>query len=59
MDVLVRENEQLSSYQNALSARGIAVAEIKKLIQANPVFRGKLKFPDMEHRRLRNLINQA
>lgn len=40
-----RENEQLSKYGDTKSARGIMLVELKKLIEANPLFRDKLQFP--------------
>ncbi|KAL9260041.1 Topless-related protein [Drosera capensis] len=54
-----RENEQLSKYGDTKSARGIMLAELKKLIEANPLFRDKLQFPALKNSRLRTLINQS
>ncbi|XP_043724871.1 topless-related protein 4-like isoform X1 [Telopea speciosissima] len=54
-----RENEQLSKYGDTKSARGIMLAELKKLIEANPLFRDKLQFPSLKNSRLRTLINQS
>ncbi|XP_044471816.1 topless-related protein 4-like [Mangifera indica] len=54
-----RENEQLSKYGDTKSARGIMLAELKKLIDANPLFRDKLQFPTLKNSRLRTLINQS
>uniref|UniRef100_A0A0C9S7L9 TSA: Wollemia nobilis Ref_Wollemi_Transcript_8205_4327 transcribed RNA sequence n=1 Tax=Wollemia nobilis TaxID=56998 RepID=A0A0C9S7L9_9CONI len=54
-----RENEQLSKYGDAKSARGIMLMELKKLIEANPQFRDKLQFPGLKASRLRTLINQS
>jgi len=54
----LRENEQLSKYGDAKSARNIMVLELKKLIEANPLFRDKLTFPVFKSARLRTLINQ-
>ena len=34
------------------------LAELKKLIEANPLFRDKLQFPPLKNSRLRTLINQ-
>lgn len=34
------------------------LAELKKLIEANPLFRDKLVFPTLRSSRLRTLINQ-
>lgn len=53
-----RDNEQLSKYGDTKSARGIMLAELKKLIEANPLFRDKLQFPTLKNSRLRTLINQ-
>ncbi|KAK4257416.1 hypothetical protein QN277_007009 [Acacia crassicarpa] len=54
-----RHNEQLSKYGDTKSARGIMLAELKKLIEANPLFRDKLQFPTLKNSRLRTLINQS
>ncbi|KAJ4722098.1 Topless-related protein [Melia azedarach] len=54
-----RENEQLSKYGDTRSARGIMLVELKKLIEANPLFRDKLIFPALKASRLRTLINQS
>lgn len=34
------------------------LVELKKLIEANPLFRDKLQFPNLKNSRLRTLINQ-
>ncbi|XP_010245461.1 PREDICTED: protein TPR1-like isoform X2 [Nelumbo nucifera] len=54
-----RENEQLSKYGDTKSARNIMLIELKKLIEANPLFRDKLVFPTLKTSRLRTLINQS
>eukprot|EP01018_Ginkgo_biloba_P025287 Gb_39002 [translate_table: standard] len=54
-----RENEQLSKYGDTKSARSIMLIELKKLIEANPLFRDKLNFPNLKTSRLRTLINQS
>ncbi|KAL8136857.1 hypothetical protein V2J09_002858 [Rumex salicifolius] len=54
-----RDNEQLSKYGDTKSARGIMLTELKKLIEANPLFRDKLQFPNLRNSRLRTLINQS
>ncbi|KAL2463066.1 Topless-related protein 4 [Forsythia ovata] len=54
-----RENEQLSKYGDTKSARGTMLVELKKLIEANPLFRDKLQFPNLKNSRLRTLINQS
>ncbi|KAF7817952.1 topless-related protein 3-like [Senna tora] len=54
-----RENEQLSKYGDTKTARSIMLIELKKLIEANPLFRDKLLFPSLKSSRLRTLINQS
>ncbi|GMY06426.1 protein TOPLESS-RELATED PROTEIN 2-like isoform X1 [Fagus crenata] len=54
-----RQNEQLSKYGDTKSARNIMLIELKKLIEANPLFRDKLVFPSFKSSRLRTLINQS
>ncbi|KAF4389811.1 hypothetical protein F8388_009944 [Cannabis sativa] len=54
-----RENEQLSKYGDTRQARSIMLIELKKLIEANPLFREKLTFPGLKPSRLRTLINQS
>ncbi|KAG9150918.1 hypothetical protein Leryth_003045 [Lithospermum erythrorhizon] len=54
-----RENEQLSKYGDTKSARAIMLVELKKLIEANPLFREKLQPPNLKNSRLRTLINQS
>ncbi|CAN1197959.1 Topless-related protein 3 [Linum perenne] len=54
-----RENEQLSKYGDTKTARSIMLIELKKLIEANPLFRDKLAFPTLKASRLRTLINQS
>ncbi|KAF5749629.1 topless-related protein 4 isoform X4 [Tripterygium wilfordii] len=54
-----RDNEQLSKYGDTKSARAIMVVELKKLIEANPIFRDKLQLPTLKSSRLRTLINQS
>ncbi|KAK9282441.1 hypothetical protein L1049_005359 [Liquidambar formosana] len=54
-----RENDQLSKYGDTKSARAIMLVELKKLIEANPLFRDKLQFPSLKNSRLRTLINQS
>ncbi|GFY90532.1 TOPLESS-related 2 [Actinidia rufa] len=53
------ENEQLSKYGDTKTARSIMLIELKKLIEANPLFREKLVFPTFKLSRLRTLINQS
>nr|GEY09068.1 protein TPR2-like isoform X2 [Tanacetum cinerariifolium] len=54
-----RQNEQLSKYGDTKSARSIMLVELKKLIEANPLFREKLTLPAFKASRLRTLINQS
>ncbi|KAH7547411.1 hypothetical protein FEM48_Zijuj01G0306800 [Ziziphus jujuba var. spinosa] len=54
-----RENEQLCKYGETKHARAIMLGELKKLIEANPLFRDKLQFPSFKNSRLRTLINQS
>ncbi|KAK8939283.1 Topless-related protein 1 [Platanthera guangdongensis] len=54
-----RENEQLSKYGDTKSARAVMLSELKKLIEANPLFREKLQLPNLKNSRLRTLINQS
>ncbi|GAB4842086.1 Topless- protein 4 [Ancistrocladus abbreviatus] len=54
-----RENDQLSKYGETKDARGIMLIELKKLIEANPLFRDKLQFPTFRNSRLRTLINHS
>ncbi|VVB15228.1 unnamed protein product [Arabis nemorensis] len=54
-----RLNPQLSTYGNTQNARSIVLGEVKRLIEANPLFREKLMFPTLSSSRLRTLINQS
>ncbi|GAB2269496.1 Topless- protein 4 [Dionaea muscipula] len=54
-----RENDQLSKYGDTKSARNVMLTELKKLIEANPLFREKLQFPSFSNARLRTLINHS
>ncbi|KAE8677766.1 Protein TOPLESS [Hibiscus syriacus] len=56
---ILTENEQLSKYGDTKTARAIMLVELKKLIEANPLFRDKLAFPTLRSSRLRTLINQS
>ncbi|KAK8976248.1 hypothetical protein V6N11_007737 [Hibiscus sabdariffa] len=55
----LREHELLSTYEDEESSRKILMNELKKLIELNPIFHGKLKFPVINSQRLRRLINQS
>ncbi|KAK9666415.1 hypothetical protein RND81_14G183200 [Saponaria officinalis] len=54
-----REDEQLSNYGDTQSARAIVFSELKKLIEVNPVFHGKLQFPNMNDSRLQTVVTQS
>ncbi|XP_062163072.1 topless-related protein 1-like isoform X2 [Alnus glutinosa] len=54
-----RENDQLSNYRDTKTARAIMFIELKKLFEANPLFREKLQLPSIRGSRLRMLINQS
>ncbi|XP_039019288.1 topless-related protein 1-like [Hibiscus syriacus] len=54
-----RENEQLSTYRDAKTARSNMLIELNKLIEANPLLCDKLQFPNIKNSRLRMLINQS
>ena len=53
-----REHDALSVYGDTKSARTMLMCDLKKIIKANPIFHGKLKFPSIQSQRLRRLINQ-
>ncbi|KAI5586671.1 hypothetical protein POPTR_006G258100v4 [Populus trichocarpa] len=55
----IRDHESLSMYSDADSARKVMRVELKKLIEANPLFSDKLEFPNAASHRLRRLINQS
>ncbi|XP_044479711.1 protein TOPLESS-RELATED PROTEIN 2-like [Mangifera indica] len=50
-----RQNEQLSKCGGTKLARIIMLVELKKLIEANPLFRDRLTFPAFESSLLRIL----
>lgn len=58
MSFLYREHESLSMYGDTKTAREIMIIELKKVIEANPIFRDKLNFPTIKRNRLRRLVNQ-
>ncbi|XP_024167813.1 topless-related protein 1 isoform X2 [Rosa chinensis] len=55
----IREHESLSMYRDTKSARKVMMKEIRRVIEANPIFRGRLEFPIVKGERLRRLINQS
>ncbi|KAE8731682.1 Topless-related protein 4 [Hibiscus syriacus] len=46
-----RENEQLSTYRDAKTARSNMLIELNKLIEANPLLCDKLQFPNIKNSR--------
>ncbi|KAK7410247.1 hypothetical protein VNO78_00877 [Psophocarpus tetragonolobus] len=55
----IRENASLSTYGDTNSARKILADEIKKLIESNSVFHGKLERPIFPRQRLPNLLKES
>ncbi|TXG62210.1 hypothetical protein EZV62_013573 [Acer yangbiense] len=55
----IRQHESLADYGDTNSARRNTMIELKRVIEANPIFHGKLNFPTMNGNRLRRLINQS
>ncbi|KAG5045166.1 hypothetical protein JHK86_014572 [Glycine max] len=55
----IREHASLSTYGDTDSVRKIVADDIKKVIEANPVFHEKLKCPVFKSQRLRYLLNQS
>ncbi|KAL1803119.1 hypothetical protein ACET3Z_031766 [Daucus carota] len=57
----LRENEHatIQVYGDMVEARGVMMTELKKVIEANPVFNDKLVFPSLRSSRLPALINQS
>ena len=55
-----RENEHatIQVYGDMVEARVVMMTELKKVIEANPVFNDKLVFPSLRSSRLPALINQ-
>ncbi|PQM37714.1 protein TOPLESS-like isoform X1 [Prunus yedoensis var. nudiflora] len=45
--------------EDIMSMRKTMMKELRQIIEANPVFRGKLKYPSIKSLRLHNLINQS
>ncbi|XP_054793941.1 protein TOPLESS-like isoform X1 [Prosopis cineraria] len=48
----IREHESLSNYQDTNSVRKIVVEDLKTIIEENPLFNGKLKFPAIKSQSL-------
>ncbi|WJX23479.1 hypothetical protein P8452_12684 [Trifolium repens] len=55
----LRENIQLSQYQDVRSTRVLLMSELKNLINVNNRINNKLKFPTLSESRLRHLVNQG
>ncbi|KAK0571084.1 hypothetical protein LWI29_010705 [Acer saccharum] len=55
----IRQHESLADYGDTNSARRNTMTELKRVIEANPIFHGKLNIPTMNGNRLRRLINQS
>nr|GEU38796.1 protein TOPLESS-like [Tanacetum cinerariifolium] len=54
-----RENEQLSKYADAKTARSIMLGELKKLFEANHVFHDMLMYPSFKSQRDKVLLVEA
>ncbi|XP_059644431.1 protein TPR3-like isoform X2 [Cornus florida] len=54
-----RKHESLTLFGDALSARKRMMNELKNIIEDNPIFHEKLKFPHINKSRLRRLVNQS
>ncbi|KAI7987452.1 Protein TOPLESS [Camellia lanceoleosa] len=54
-----RNHGPLSMYGDVLSARKCMMNDIKNIIEADPLFQDKLKFPRINKSRLMRLINQS
>lgn len=55
---ICREHQSLCKYRDAKTAREMILNELKKVIEANPVLDGKLRFPELQRNRLRRMVNQ-
>ena len=56
--LLFRDHKALSMCGDIMFMRKNMMKELRQIIEANPVFRGKLKYPSIKSHRLNNLINQ-
>nr|XP_016500037.1 PREDICTED: topless-related protein 1-like [Nicotiana tabacum]XP_016500038.1 PREDICTED: topless-related protein 1-like [Nicotiana tabacum]XP_016500039.1 PREDICTED: topless-related protein 1-like [Nicotiana tabacum] len=54
-----REYAPLAQYGDIISARKLMMRELKLIIESNPQFKGRLRFPELNKSRLRRLINQS
>ncbi|PWA97698.1 CTLH, C-terminal LisH motif-containing protein [Artemisia annua] len=57
--ICFRENAQLSTYTDDVTARGVLASELKKLIEKNPELCHKCQLPTVNNSRLRLLVNQS
>ncbi|PWA42826.1 topless-related protein 4 [Artemisia annua] len=55
----IRENAQLSTYTDDVTARGVLAKKLKKLIEMNPELHHKCRLPTMNNSRLCLLVNQS
>ncbi|KAF7830319.1 topless-related protein 1-like isoform X1 [Senna tora] len=53
-----REHNYMANYRDMNTSRAIMMAELKRLIESNPVLRDKMEFPQIRSSRLRSLLNQ-
>lgn len=53
-----RKHASFSLYGDTFSARKRMMNELRSIIEGDPLFQDKLKFPHMDQSRLRRLINQ-
>ncbi|XP_058203321.1 protein TPR3-like isoform X3 [Rhododendron vialii] len=54
-----RKHASFSLYGDTFSARKRMMNELRSIIEGDPLFQDKLKFPHMDQSRLRRLINQS
>ncbi|KAI9107039.1 hypothetical protein K1719_022567 [Acacia pycnantha] len=54
-----REHSILSSYKDIKTGRAIMMSELRRLVEANPLLRGKTEFPNLRGSRLRSLVHQS
>ena len=53
----IRDNDKLANYRDEISARQLLLHELRKLIEQNPMFEGKLVLPNIMASRLRTLVH--
>ncbi|KAI5355783.1 hypothetical protein L3X38_008678 [Prunus dulcis] len=54
-----RDHKALSMCGDIMFMRKNMMKELRQIIEANPLFRGKLKYPSIKIHRLHKLINQS